>query len=54
MTPKERERRDLRQHDDRIQREAALAAEYQKQQPGMTRDEALRLAAAHVAKDMDK
>ena len=54
MNQKERERRDLRRHDERIQREAALAAEYMRQHPNMTRDEALRLAAKHVAKDMDQ
>ena len=39
-----------RRHDERIQAEARAAAEYQRQVPGMTRSEALRLAIASVAK----
>lgn len=48
-TTAERDRDHL---DERIRREAALAAEYQQQHPDITRDEALRLAAKHVAKDL--
>jgi hypothetical protein len=37
---------------ERVRLEAALAAEYIQQHPDLSRDEALRLAAKHVAKDL--
>lgn len=49
---RERERRDRQHRDERIRREVELAAEYLRQETGLTRDEALRLAAKHVARDM--
>ena len=52
MTREDRERLDRARQDERIAREAALAAEYQRQHPDMSRDEALRLAIKHVALDM--
>ncbi len=35
-------------HDDRIQEEARLAAQYMEQEPALSRSEALRLAARRL------
>lgn len=47
----DRERRDRAAQDRRVAEESRLASEYQRQVPGMSRSEALRIAAKHVAAD---